>query len=312
MGNWTKLLEQALTDQGPGLATALRCDEPLSRHTTFRIGGPARAFLVVDRLEDLKAVLAFCRNQRVVWKLIGAGSNLLVSDQGFPGVVIRLGSGFAGLKVEDSAVQAEAGMPLADLVEQMRARSLSGVEFLWGIPGTLGGALRMNAGAYGQEIGDIAGNVSVVFPDGREAVLSRKEMRFCYRRTSLPEDAVILNAVLKLRPAETEEIERKTADFKKRRLESQPKGASAGCVFRNPKGDAAGRLIDQAGLKGRRIGDAVVSTRHANFIINQGSARFSDVYQLMELIRLKVEAKSGVVLEPEVEILAALEKTDSR
>jgi UDP-N-acetylmuramate dehydrogenase len=308
MGDWTQLLSQVLGNRNPDLAKALKRDEPLKRHTTLRIGGPARAFVVLDAPDDLKAVLEFCRSQSLVRKVIGAGSNLLVSDQGFPGVVIRLGKGFAELKNEDGAVKVGAGLLLAELVAQAQALGLGGAEFLWGIPGTIGGAVRMNAGAYGQEIGDIVTALDVIRADGREEVLSRKDVRFSYRRTSLPADTVVTGAVLKLKSAEPEEIERKVADFRKRRLETQPKGASAGCVFRNPKDDSAGRMIDQAGLKGKRVGGAVVSSRHANFIVNQGDARCSDVLQLMELMRLKVEEKFGVVLEPEVEVLAALDK----
>jgi UDP-N-acetylmuramate dehydrogenase len=279
-------------------------NELLSRHTTFRIGGPAAALFTADSRENLKRVLAFARVNRIAWKVIGAGSNLLVSDQGFPGIVIKLGAGFAAVDWEKSAVHVGAGVPLAGLVDESAARELTGLEFLWGIPGTLGGSVKTNAGAFGRCIGDQVVEARVASAEGKETTLRREDLKFGYRRSDLPGDAVVTDVTLSCRKSKPDDILRRIEECRQQRLATQPKGASAGCFFRNPRGQAAGRLIDQAGMKGRRIGDAVVSDRHANFILNQGRAQFSDVYQLMELIKLEVEKKFGVVLEEETEILA--------
>jgi UDP-N-acetylmuramate dehydrogenase len=304
----------------------VRYNEPLSRHTTLRIGGLAAAYVKAESLADLKALLGYCREQHdpksaiplapavaqpheaknLPWKVIGAGSNLLVSDQGWPGVIIRLGKGFTQLENEGTILRIGAANALDDAVEHACSAGLSGVEFLSGIPGTLGGALRTNAGAFEHEFSELFVSAEGIDGHGQERTFSRKELKFSYRKSSLPDDVIITGAVLKLQPGRTQEIERRLAQIKHRRQTSQPHGATAGCVFKNPKNEVAGRLIDRCGLKGRRIGDAIISDRHANFIINLGKARCSDVYQLIEVIKLKVEEKFGLVLEEEIEIVGAL------
>jgi UDP-N-acetylmuramate dehydrogenase len=287
-------------------------NEPLSKHTTFRIGGPAGALVTAKTIAGLKAALDFARQNGVRWKVFGAGSNLLVSGQGYPGMVIKLGAGFSGIQVAaecgkrnaECVLEVGAGTSLSHLVEYATAKGLTGVEFLWGIPGTFGGSVRNNAGAYGHELSELLVDLEVMTADGREVQLAAKDVEFGYRSSSLAQDLIVLSGRLKLQVGEKAKITARIEEHKHHRAETQPKGPSAGSVFRNPKGESAGKLIEVAGLKGKHLGDAVVSERHANFIINKGMALFGDVYQLIELVKLKVEEKSGIVLEEEIEIVA--------
>jgi UDP-N-acetylmuramate dehydrogenase len=288
-------------------------NEPLSKHTTFRIGGPAGALVTAKTVAGLKAALDFARCNDVRWKVFGAGSNLLVSGQGYPGMVIKLGSGFSGIELEpppaagrqpSATLKVGAATLLSHVVDFAAAKSLTGAEFLWGIPGTLGGGLRNNAGAFGHELAELLVDLEGMTPDGKEVTLARKDIKFRYRGSELAPDMVLVAGRLRLKLGEKAEILARIEEHKRQRNETQPKGPSAGSVFRNPKDASAGKLIEAAGLKGRHLGDAVVSERHANFILNKGMALFGDVYQLIELIKLKVEEKSGVVLEEEIEIVA--------
>lgn len=303
MGNWQRLISSTLNN---GIVT-VTLNEPLSKHTTFRIGGPAGALVTAKTIAGLKAALNFARRNEVRWKVFGAGSNLLVSGQGYPGVVIKLGSGFSGIEPaggENSLLRIGAATPLSHVVDFATAKSLTGAEFLWGIPGTFGGSIRNNAGAFGHELSELLVDVEGMTPDGKEVMLARKDIQFRYRGSDLGGDIVLTAGRLKLKAGEKAEILARIEEHKRQRNETQPKGPSAGSVFRNPKDASAGKLIEAAGLKGKHLGDAVVSERHANFILNKGMALFGDVYQLIELIKLKVEEKSGVVLEEEIEIVA--------
>jgi UDP-N-acetylmuramate dehydrogenase len=286
------------------LSSEILYDEPLARHTTFRIGGPAAAWVVANSKDDLKAALTHVRVNNLPWKVIGKGSNLLVSDQGFPGIVVLLGMDFRTVAITDTTFQAGAGLAMADALTQAVGQGLSGLEFMWGIPGTLGGGIRTNAGAFDHDMAEIITGVQVVSLQGIETTLTRRDIKFDYRRSSLPDDCVVTGVTMKLKHSSRSIIESRLAAFRERRQAKQPRGASAGSVFKNPEGKAAGRLIDQAGLKGRRVGDAVVSDRHANFIINEGKARCSDVRQLMEIIKQKVEEKFGIILEEEIEVVS--------
>jgi UDP-N-acetylmuramate dehydrogenase len=291
------------------LQTATGCrqvafEEPLSKHTTLKIGGPAAAFVTAETGDELKAVLTFARSQGIPWKIIGLGSNLLISDQGFPGIVVKLGAGFNAVTSVETALRAGGGVRMADAIEQAGELGLGGIEFLWGIPGTLGGGLRTNAGAFEHELGDLVVDVRVTTSRGEELALSRRDLKFAYRRSALPDDCVVTGVTLKLKRSTADAIASRLEECRKLRAATQPRGASAGSVFRNPKGESAGRLLDQAGLKGRRVGGAVVSERHANFIINEGGARCADVRQLIEIMKQKVEEKFGVILEEEIEVVS--------
>jgi UDP-N-acetylmuramate dehydrogenase len=288
-------------------------NEPLSKHTTFRIGGPAGALVTAKTVAGLKAALDFARQNDVRWKVFGAGSNLLVSGQGYPGMVIKLGSGFSGIEVErppaaspqpPATLRVGAATLLSHVVDFATTKSLTGAEFLWGIPGTFGGSIRNNAGAFGHDLSELLVDIEGMTPDGKEVTLARKDIKFRYRGSDLVPNMVLVAGQLRLKAGEKAEILARIEEHKRQRNETQPKGPSAGSVFRNPKDASAGKLIEAAGLKGKHLGDAVVSERHANFILNKGMALFGDVYQLIELIKLKVEEKSGVVLEEEIEIVA--------
>jgi len=309
MGNWQRLISSTLNN---GIVT-VTLNEPLSRHTTFRIGGPAGALVTAKTLAGLRAALEFARSNDVRWKVFGAGSNLLVSGQGYPGMVIKLGAGFGGIELEPptaasrqppATIKVGAATVLSHLVEFCSAKSLTGVEFLCGIPGTLGGSIRNNAGAFGHDLAELLVDVEGVTAAGKDVTLAREDIKFRYRGADLPGDTVLTSARLKLEQGEKSKVMAEIEEHKRQRNETQPKGPSAGSVFKNPRNSSAGKLIEAAGMKGKHLGDAVVSERHANFILNKGMALFGDVYQLIELIKLKVEETSGVVLEEEIEIVA--------
>ena len=305
MGDWARLLGQAV--EARQLAVALTPGVPLRDHTTFRIGGPAGMLVQADSVEELRKLLAFARASRVAVKTIGGGSNLLVSDQGFPGIVLRLGGAFRELESSGVEVKVGAAVRWGELLELTQSRGLAGAEFLCGIPGTLGGGIRTNAGAFGHELSELVTGIEVMTPDGRVRRLERGDVQFGYRRCGLGGDTVILSAGLRLENGTSEVIAARIRENRSKRSASQPKGASAGSVFRNPKGESAGSLIDRTGLKGRHVGDAVVSEKHANFIINQGRACCRDVLQLIEVIKLKVEEKFSIILEEEIEVVGALD-----
>lgn len=289
-------LERALA----GLPVALRPGEPLAGHTTFNIGGPARFLLEVGSEPALAAALAACRELGLRWWLLGRGSNVLISDQGLDGVVLRLVGEFEALAVAGGRVEAGAGAGLDDIAGVAEAAGLSGFAFLAGIPGTLGGGLRTNAGAFGGWLADLLEELRVMDPDGATRTLARDELRSGYRRAVYDGAAVALRAGLRGAAGPVAET---CAEIRRRRREKQPAGCSAGSFFKNPPGEAAGRLIERCGFKGRRVGGAQVSERHANFIINTGGARFADVYALAQAVKAGVEAQTGVLLEEEVRVL---------
>jgi UDP-N-acetylmuramate--L-alanine ligase/UDP-N-acetylenolpyruvoylglucosamine reductase len=285
-------------------ATRLLDDEPLGTKTTIRIGGPARWYAEPANEEDLLTLLRETHRNGLPLLMLGRGSNLLIPDQGVSGLVVRLASRewqqFSPRP--DGSVEAGAGLRLKELCGMAAARGLRGFEFLEGIPGTLGGSLRMNAGAMGGWIFDVVETLRLATRDGRVVELARSELGVAYRECRELVDAVALSAVL--RPVElgveTAAIQAQLATFQARRQATQPREPSAGCVFRNPPNDSAGRIIDSLGLKGEREGDAMVSPVHANFIVNMGRATASDVIALMRRIRTKVRTAQCIELEPEI------------
>jgi UDP-N-acetylmuramate dehydrogenase len=284
----------------PGLE--LKEDEPLSRHTSFGIGGPADLLLIPSSPEALRAALTAVRAVGIDPLVLGNGTNLIVRDGGIRGVVIRVAGEMSAVEFDGTTVTVEAGASLAAACLQCAHRGLSGLEFAAGIPGTVGGALIMNAGAYGGEIGDITEWVEVASPEGTIERIGSSDLSFGYRRSVLREHGhIVVRASLRLSAGNPSEIHASMCDTMETRCSRQPVSSpSAGSIFKRPEGDYAGRLLEAAGAKGMRVGRAAVSTKHANFVVNLGGATASDVIGLIEKARQVVHDRFGVLLEPEV------------
>lgn len=281
----------------------IRLEEPLKKHTTFKIGGPARFFIEPHDIADLKLLITAAKKYKIAILVIGSGSNILINDKGVAGMVLKLNSAsFRRIFIKRNCLEAGSGATLRQLIQVAAERALSGAQFLAGIPGTVGGALAMNAGAWGKNIGDLVQKATVMDYNGNIKVLSKKDMRFEYRKSSLSK-FIILSACIKLAKKNKKEIKDNINKYLKYRRNTQAASLpNAGCIFKNPPGKSAGRLIDLCGLKGKRIGNASVSVRHANFILNRDNASSSDVLKLMELIKKKVKDKFNITLEPEIRI----------
>lgn len=282
-----------------------RClrQEPMALHTTFRIGGPADLFLTVENLRQLREMAAACREQEVPMLFLGNGSNLLVSDKGIRGVVIRLAGDFAKVAKEGkTGICCGAGATLASACVFARDNDLTGLEFAWGIPGSAGGAAYMNAGAYGGEMKDVLRSCEHMTPDGKIEILSGEEMGLSYRRSAYTGgENVILFLHMQLEKGHHSAIASQMEELMNRRREKQPYDMpSAGSVFKRPEGYFAGTLIEQCGLKGKTVGGAQVSPKHAGFIVNTGGATCRDVQALIEMIQETVLREKGVQLECEV------------
>lgn len=281
-------------------------DEPLRLHTSLRIGGPADVFVSPAGLEDLRTALRITHQHGVPVVILGNGTNVLVSDQGVRGCVIQIGRGLGNIRNDESNICAEAGVPLPKLAREAARLGLSGLEFAAGIPGTVGGAVVMNAGTHEGDISDIIQEIHVVDKMGELAVLLPAQMQFGYRMSTVRahHEVVVVAASFRLVPRDHGQIRDKMQALAERRRRTQPLGLpTAGSVFRNPPGDYAGRLIDQCGLKGVAIGGALVSPVHGNFIVNNGDARASDVISLIQLIRDRVNQSTGLHLELELELV---------
>ena len=278
-------------------------NEPLARHTTFRVGGPADVLFLPESAEELRRAMELAREVGEDCLVIGNGSNLLVRDGGVRGLVIKLAGPMSGVSVEGTAIRAQAGASLSQVSRAALQASLTGLEFASGIPGSLGGALAMNAGAYGGELSQVV-REAMVLMDGRVQTLSREELAMGYRTTRvLREGGIVLSAVLDLKEGDASEIAETMDELNRRRREKQPLSfPSAGSTFKRPEGYFAGALIEQAGLKGYAIGGAQVSEKHAGFLINRGGATASDLLRLIEYVQERVYAQSGVRLETEVRI----------
>lgn len=286
-----------------GLKGKIKQREPLKRHVTFKIGGPARFFIEPKDIADLKLLLALKKRYKIPILVIGRGSNLLVDSNGVNAVVIRLSStAFRKLSFKGNIADAGSGVLLKDIVIESAQRGLSGLEFLSGIPGTLGGALAMNAGMgrHGPSIGDFVRQVKVMNYSGE--IKELRDINFSYRNSGLKK-YIILEASLGLEKSTKAVVSDKIMDYwKQRRLRQDASRPNAGCIFRNPGHDSAGRLIELCGLKGKKIGGSAVSLKHANFILNKNHARSADVLALMQLIKERVRGKFKVSLIPEIEI----------
>jgi UDP-N-acetylenolpyruvoylglucosamine reductase len=303
---WDEFAAAARALLGP--ASVVRREEPVGPRTTLRVGGSARVYCEPSDLGDLRALLGLAAERAARVLVLGRGSNLLVPDDGVDGVVLSLaGEAWSTFEMRpDGRVWAGAGLRLKNLCGLAARGGLAGFEFLEGIPGSVGGALRMNAGAMGGWMMDVVEELQVATYSGEVRTLRRDELHVDYRRCAEVESAIALGALLRpAAKAESAAISRQIDLFRRQRHETQPREPSAGCVFKNPPGRSAGRLIDECGLKGERVGDAEVSATHANFIVNRGAATSSDVLELMRRVRSRVRQATGVELEPEVLLYGA-------
>lgn len=280
----------------------IRREEPMKLHTTFRIGGPAQYLVTPRTNEEVRAVVGLCRGEGIPYYIIGNGSNLLVSDKGYRGVVIQLYKEFSSITARGNEIRAQAGASLAKIAAEALRQGLAGFEFASGIPGTLGGACIMNAGAYGGEMKDVLQEVTVLTREGEQKTLQRDELDMGYRTSRASREGyIILEALISLEQGEAGEIRKKMDDLKERRVSKQPlEYPSAGSTFKRPEGYFAGKLIQDAGLRGFRVGDAMVSEKHCGFVINCGNATAAQVDELIRQVQEKVRENSGVTLEPEV------------
>jgi UDP-N-acetylmuramate dehydrogenase len=294
-------LEQKLRER---FGERLKVQAPLSEWTSFRIGGPADLFVVVESEEELCAAKAAAWQSRASCFCLGAGTNLLVSDRGMRGLVVHLGEGNRQIRIDGTRIFAGAAAQFGDLVARAVEHGLEGLEFGEGIPGTVGGGLVMNAGAFGGEIARVVTLVHGVTETGEQRALTKDEVKFAYRRTELPPNFVITRVDFELQAGDREQLRARVAELHQKRAARQPRGVpNAGSIFKNPPGTFAGKLLEGAGLKGTRLGGAAFSDKHANFIVNLGEARAAEVRALIEMARDRVKQQSGVWLEPEVKLV---------
>lgn len=280
-------------------------EEPMAKHTSFRAGGKARIFAEPKDTEELKDLISYASNNKLPYLVMGNGSNLLFSDSGYDGLIIKLGSAFSDICIEEERVEVQSGALMDAVAKEIGEHSLTGFEGLSGIPGSIGGAVAMNAGAYGYETGHILQEVEFLNEKGEIARLPVEQLELGYRHSIFTNHPyVILKAIFRLNKDNKADILERMEDFGRRRRTNQPlEYASAGSTFKRPEGFFAGKLIQEAGLKGVCVGDACVSEKHAGFIVNKGEACAGDIYQLICYVQTKVYANSGVRLEPEVKLI---------
>ena len=280
-------------------------DEPMSRHTTFRVGGPTDFFVTPKAKEEVRDVICICKEAGMPYYIIGNGSNLLVSDAGYRGVIVQIYKEMNEVKVEGDLVKAQAGALLSGIAAKALGAELSGFEFASGIPGTIGGACVMNAGAYGGEMKDVLESVTVLTGEGKIIELGRNELELGYRTSVIAKKGyIVLGAVLKLERGDGEKIKTYMDELKEKRVTKQPlEYPSAGSTFKRPEGYFAGKLIEDAGLRGFQVGGAQVSEKHCGFVINRDHATAADIMELMRQVQIRVKENSGVDLEPEVKRL---------
>jgi len=286
-------------------------NEPMKKHSSFGIGGYAKVFLLPNDKKEIKKILQYAAKNKIKVFFTGSGSNLLVSDDGFNGIIVSLKKTFKKLQIfDDGAIIAESGVMLGSMVRQAISKNIKGLESLVGVPGTLGGALYMNAGAYGTEISKYFVSAKLFDIEGNEKVFTNKDIQFFYRKSTFPNNYLLIEMEFKCQKGEIKDIMENKAKFSQSRKDKQPlKYRSAGSIFKNPSLDiAAGYLIDKAGLKGVRKGGAEISKKHANFIINLGKASSDDVIYLIKLIKEKITQKFNINLELEIKLLGFKEK----
>jgi UDP-N-acetylmuramate dehydrogenase len=301
--------DRHITEIGGLISGRAQRDVALSRYTSFKIGGPADLVVEPADVREMKALLEYLRENHIDFVLLGAGTNVLFHDEGFSGVVVRTG-GLGGLSMESNGtdhgrISAQAGVGLPVVLGKAARQGWSGLESLWGIPGSFGGAVVMNAGAGGVSLGDRLRKLTILTEAGNEVILGRDDLRYGYRSLDLPQGSVVVEAVVRLDKSDIPLVELRVEEARSRRRSSQPLGkASAGCVFRNPSPERpAGAVIDRLGFKGTAVGGAQVSLVHANFIVNTGGAKASDVLALIEKIRERVKAAEDLDLELEIKVI---------
>ena len=280
-------------------------DEPMSTHTTFKVGGPAALYVIPANEGMLSQTVKACRAAGVRYYVIGNGSNLLVNDAGFDGVIIEIGRQMGDILVSDTVITAQAGASLAMIAAKARDECLTGFEFASGIPGNLGGACIMNAGAYDGQMKDVLVSVRLMDRDGSIHEETAEDIKLSYRYSNIPErDMIVVSAVLKFSKGNKDEITAKMRELNSRRAEKQPlEYPSAGSTFKRPEGYFAGKLIQDSGMQGYSVGGAQVSEKHAGFVINRGGATAADIWQLTENVIRTVKDKTGVTLEREIKVL---------
>ncbi len=283
---------------------AVSYDMPMSQYTTFGVGGNAEVVFKAKNIEGLREMVGYLKGEGIDYLVVGRGSNLLVGDEGLKGVVILLNEGLASIEAHTAGgpyVKAGAGVVLDRLVNFCAERGLAGLEFLAGIPGTLGGGVAMNAGAWGKEIKDVISEITILTGEGTVDTKGREDIAFQYRELDLPQGSIILDGSLSLGLDRPASVKKRVISFRDDRKKRQPTDMqSAGSIFKNPEGDYAGRLIEAAGLKGRRVGGAMISPKHANFIVNTGGASASNIMALMDLAVDTVKEMFDVELIPEI------------
>ncbi len=277
-------------------------DEPMHKHTTFRCGGPADYLVRAADAADITSAISAAKDAGEPWWVIGCGSDLLVSDSGLRGVVVEVGQRMAGIAIDGTTVRAQAGATNEAVAQAALEAGLTGYEFASGIPGSIGGAAIMNAGAYEGEFKDVAVSVTCLFPDGSVREVPASEADWSYRHSMMSDAGlIVLAATLQLQPGNKDDIRAKMADLEQRRSSKQPlEMASAGSTFKRPEGYFAGKLIQDAGMQGHSVGDAQVSTKHAGFVVNTGNASAADVLQVIRDVQAAVKQQFGVELETEV------------
>lgn len=292
----------------------VRYNEYMSKHTTFKIGGAAEVFATPSSKEELSELVGVCKKHNVNYTIVGNGSNILVRDGGIDGVVINISDKLSKVEIFDTTIKAEAGILLSKLANAALGEGLSGLEFAAGIPGTLGGGVYMNAGAYGGELANVVKSVEYADENGYIKTASGEELDFGYRKSMFSgKKFIILSCIMELEKGDATAIKAAMSDYNKRRAEKQPLSLpSAGSTFKRPEGYFAGALIEQAGLKGYSAGGASVSEKHAGFIVNNGGAASKDVERVIEHVRACVKEKFGVVLEPEVRIMGKNDERDTK
>lgn len=282
----------------------LKKDELMSCHTTFRIGGPAKYLFTPKSQEEILKIIDICKKNDIKYMIMGNGSNILFSDRGYDGAIIQIYNSYCDIEVLDDGLYAKAGALLAKLATVARDNSMTGMEFAAGIPGTLGGAIVMNAGAYGGEMKDIVEYVELLMPDGTVDRVLCDNMKFGYRESIVSKDMIVLGAKLKLQKGDKKLIQSRMDELKEARTSKQPLDLpSAGSTFKRPEGYFAAKLIDDSGLRGFKCGGAMVSDKHCGFVVNYDKATCQDVLNLIEQVQEIVEDKFGVRLEPEVKII---------
>lgn len=281
------------------------CDEPMKKHTTFRVGGPADYFICAESVQEVQDVVALCKKEAVPYYIMGNGSNLLVGDKGYRGVILQIAKAMNTINIEGTTIRAQAGALLSRIGHKALEAGLTGFEFAAGIPGTLGGAVVMNAGAYGGEMKDVLADVTVLNQEGQVEVLSNEQLALGYRTSIIAEKGyVVLDATLQLKEGDRAAIKQRMDELREQRTAKQPlEYPSAGSTFKRPEGYFAGKLIQDANLRGFQVGGAQVSEKHCGFVINRGDATAADIVELMEQVTDKVQQISGVTLEPEVKKL---------